>query len=142
MKAKAPPEPAEMTLYPTGKCFDDAVEIITAFLRTDPRHAGRKDLFIVHGIVEGPEYSFSHAWVLDEARKTVFQFHFLNGERIGVEYTLEQFNHHFKVTDEKRYTLREFDRLNRTHMTYGPWEDKYRRLTLDVIGPKGPQRTK
>lgn len=115
---------------PTGKCFDDALNYLSAIGRMDPE-AFRKNLDnyrLVHGIIidhKGKEHA--HAWV-EKNNNTVIEGRIYNNEFIYVVYTSEQYYGRMDVKETQKYTIHGALVFNLRFGTYGPWEDRFLKL--------------
>jgi hypothetical protein len=118
-----------MILYPTGTCFDDALDFLSEFLKRNRMLATTCEL--VHGIAlarDGEPYS--HAWV-EQARATVWTAGIVKGEKIYVGVDIDDYYDEMRVQEATRYSLLEAWAENSRTGTYGPWLDKYSRLCRD-----------
>lgn len=120
------------TIYPTGSCFDDALDFVEARVRQRPRLARTSDLLVCHGICIIPSGNpeagelYAHAWV--EEGQVVWQGGILDGERIYFATQRDQFYIRLQVQDVTRYTLRQVWEENRRTRHFGPWESRYEAL--------------
>ena len=128
-----------MKIYPTGKCFDDALDYLMA-------HVSKKPLWLVHGIVHFPESQvnllpefqhlagkrFAHAWVEDE---TLVWNHGILENGVPIVYAVEKEEYYTEMQVEKvtKYTPSETLVLNEKFMTYGPWEQAYMDLCRNPV---------
>ncbi len=116
------------TIYPTGTCFDDALDFI---MRERP-----KEYLLVHGICtadDGDDYA--HAWVEAVDQKTAIGFGLaeVDGKKveIGYEVDIEEFYERMRVSEKTKYGFWDMVRENHAKGTYGPWEEKYLKLCKD-----------
>jgi hypothetical protein len=120
-----------MTILPTQKCFDDALDYITLRLEEDPEGAARDTLRLVHAIAlapDGPQAGtpFAHAWVEDG--DLVWASGLLDGQLIYFAVNREEYHRELRVQDATTYTIAEALEENRKSGHYGPWKDEYRAL--------------
>lgn len=132
----------ETCIYPTGKCFDDALDLISQLLQgAETPEALAERLVLVHGICLAPDgHPFAHAWVEDEDR-CLFRG-ILAGEAHYFAAPHAAYYADARVQEVTRYTVREAWAANRRHGTYGPWLPRYqalcrekRKKRYDALGP-------
>lgn len=125
-------------IYPTGTCFDDAMDFLELRLRVDPGLANGAGLLLVHGIAtftngmnedDRVGEPFAHAWV--EEGPSVWQAGILDGQRVVYAVDRNEFYAEMKIVDATRYTIREVWEQNVRSEHYGPWEPRYEALTRD-----------
>lgn len=120
----------EATIFPTGSCFDDALEFISE--RVTENRSAIDALLLVHGIALIPEDQpeagkpFAHAWVEEGAE--VWQSGILDGERIYFSAPKEEILPKLRVQEATRYAVREAHAENVRTKSYGPWLEKYQGL--------------
>jgi hypothetical protein len=124
------------SLYPTHSCFTDAMELMdyTAMNEPEVLPAWR----IVHAICEMPDGTrYAHAWVEDNNLHVAVFAGILNGEKVYMLAQIFDYEHHLKVIESTKYTVKEaaFNNINSGH--FGPWEKKYQALS----NREGNQRT-
>jgi len=114
-----------MTLYPTGKCFDNALDFIGYRLE----QGFSPKLLLVHGIAlfpVGPRAGerFSHAWC--EEGDVVWESGLtLEGVLVYCVRRKAEFYARMRVERTTKYTIAEAYAMNAQHMNYGPWEQEY-----------------
>lgn len=116
----------EIVLYPTGKCFDDALDYLEFLVKEDPSRAHTTEYQLAHGILDSGEYLYSHAWI--ETKESVIDGRILNDEKVMAEYDKTGFYIEMKVVERTLYTVKEACELNYISGHYGPWIEKYRKL--------------
>jgi hypothetical protein len=117
----------EMTILPTGTCFDDVLDQQSFLVTVNPDLADRQ--FIVHGICTASDgHLFSHAWVEDDDGDRVFQSGILNGEKVWFGLNRSEWYDTMQIQKFTRYTFMEALMLNYQTHHYGPWVDEYRTL--------------
>jgi len=111
-----------INIYPTGTCFDDAMELVEEIIKSDKSKLST--LFLVHGICREPGGElFSHAWV-EEGDSCYFDG-IINGEQAHIECDRAGFHDHFDVQEFTRYTMHKAFTENIRTNNFGPWEEKY-----------------
>jgi hypothetical protein len=119
-------ESAEVTIYPTHNCFDDAVDWLNMLALGG---ASREELMayvIVHGVIIAPDgQRLAHAWLEHDGQVLEGGIH--HGERVWIEYPLADFRRLHAVEEETRYTIVDAERLDR-EFGPGPWKPEYRAL--------------
>jgi hypothetical protein len=123
-------------LYPTGKCFDDGIEIIEMFLNDPPFEVKKDTLILVHAICE-PEFfeKHAHCWVeLPDLGVALFRAKLGSPNAKPEEFsgTIDEYHEHYNPTYIKRYNLQEVHEMNVKYGTYGPWE----KVLLDLCKDK------
>lgn len=125
-----------MTLYPTHKCFDDALDLLGILLR-DGTIKMDSPYWLVHALCKMPTgETIAHGWVEREGDIVITAF-VIDGESKYVELAREDFYKIYLPVDVTRYTLKEAARLNIQHGNYGPWETRYQQAcgeTWQVFG--------
>lgn len=124
-------------IYPTHKCFDNAIEFCEARARANDPNI--ETLRLVHGIILVPENHPAgasdatageravHAWVEDG--DLVWDAGLLaDGRRIEFAVQKAEYYAHYRVQDTTVYTMRELLEQNRESGHYGPWRPEYRAL--------------
>lgn len=125
----------EITVHPTGTCFEDCSFFFVHLMKEDRTRMDRPDFVLVHGIClleNGKEYS--HAWIEEGP-----QVHCpgIIGEEGKMErgfLTVEKkhFYYKYQVQECTRYTFYEAIRVASKHKDMPPpWELRYRRLCRD-----------
>ncbi len=115
-------------IYPTGHCFDDALDLIAALLQLAETPEVLADrLVLVHGICLAPDGKpCAHAWVEDGDRCLFSGM--LGGEQHVFAARHEAYYADLRVQEVTRYSVREAWAANRRHGTYGPWVPRYQAL--------------
>ncbi len=117
-------------IYPTGTCFNDALELFEYFITMDPTRI--RTLTLVHAICIKPVGSpgagglFAHAWI--EEGDIVWSAGILNGVKVQYSCEAQSFREQLQLQDETRYSAWDVHRENRRTGTFGPWVEKYRAL--------------
>lgn len=129
------------TIYPTGKCFDDALDYISERVKANPSELNRTRLLLVHAICVIPEGSpnagerFAHAWVeevLSETERTAWQGGLLeDGLKVYFGAPVEQVYEFLKPSTVRVYTIAQAVQENIRTEHYGPWEPVFQALTKD-----------
>jgi hypothetical protein len=112
-------------LRPTQTCFDDALDFHAA-VPSDKR--GR--YVVVHGICVRDGVRFAHAWVEMTNSNHVVEGALLGDARVYRAMTRAEFAERYTVERCTRYTFAQWDKLNRIHNHFGPWDPEYRSLCL------------
>lgn len=114
-------------VLPTGKCFDDALDLLNDILKYNPECVA--DLRLIHGICTAPDgHHYAHAWVEDLATERALFVGLVNGERMNLAASREEYWTEVGMVERTPYTYRQAVIENRRHNHYGPWLDHYRRL--------------
>lgn len=127
----------DRNIYPTGKCFDDALELMMAILKENLDASNRVDrdvwenLYLVHGFTNGMGRPSAHAWLEDDRSGLVCFVGILDGKRENFAVPRDEYYRELKITDTTRYLYDDVLRLNRKHGHYGPWETKYQGFLRD-----------
>lgn len=126
----------EVTLYPTGTCFEDVTQYFAQLVREDNRRMESPNFFTVHGIcIMSDGTLYSHAWV--EENGHVWFPAIFNGERGFAETTVDDFYKEFKVQDCTKYSFFDLVKMSmKTPRAKPPYEEKYRRLCHDYVEKK------
>lgn len=125
----------EITLRPTGKCFDHALDELQRLIKENPDRRHNREFKLVHGLVMYDfKEAFAHAWL--ETDKECIDFAIVSGGEHDGEicrYTVEksEYYQYLDVIDCTRYDVEEVWRLNSYFGTFGPWEEKYLSRTKD-----------
>lgn len=121
-----------MKLRPTHKCFDDALDLLAHWVRTEPSVQSDPTVWLVHGLCTDSETKepYAHAWV--QRGGAVYQAA-LNeaGERVYLEIDLELFEKCFGVLEANCYSIRSAWEQNKLHGHFGPWTPEHLALTLN-----------
>jgi len=113
---------SEKILFPTHSCFDDAMDLIEAWVTAEPPEYHR--LVLVHGICSMPDGEpYAHAWV--ERGDECFFMGVLNGQRQAMRAEKGVFYPKFEVGETTRYTVAEAIAENARSNHYGPWRPEY-----------------
>src|SRR4051812_46624940 len=128
-----------MIIYPTHKCFDDAMEFCEERARADA--PGWRELRLVHGIVLVPDGQppdaeaqpgdrSAHAWVEDG--DLCWDAGIINGHYVRYSVERDEFYRHHRVQQTTVYTMVEALIENRRTRSYGPWRPEYQALCRSV----------
>lgn len=128
---------SEIVLYPTGTCFDDAVDYLNDLCSKEPWKIKwlNKQYKIVHGIClleDGSPYS--HCWL--ERANRCYDFRLYGSsikEKVMVEYTRIEYYSRFKPQKMLKYSLKDCCDLERTYGYPGPWDAELRKLCNDLV---------
>lgn len=125
-------------IYPSHKCFDQAVEFCEARARANHPSVDTT-LRLVHGIILVPEDQPAdasdarpgersvHAWVEDG--DLVWDAGILaDGRRIEFAVEKAEYYNHYRVQETTVYTMWELLEQNRASGHYGPWRPEYKAL--------------
>lgn len=111
-----------MNIYPTGSCFDDAIEIIKAAAKNG--QPNWRNMIIIHGICVDPGgKKFSHAWVEDN--QECLWMGIIKGETVIAVANRTEFYEYMSVQDTTAYTIEQAVHEERRTGKCGPWEQKY-----------------
>ena len=117
-------------VYPTHKCFDDALDFIAERLKAASLAELLDDvekLLLVHAICCAPDGTpYSHAWVEDG--NFCIDRGIFNNEYTYFAVEKEEFYLAKCVQECTKYSLKEACELNMRHNSYGPWEERYKIL--------------
>jgi hypothetical protein len=116
------------TIYPTHKCFDDALDVVARWAR---EHVELSTVTVVHAIClapEGPEAGtpFAHAWVERDGR--VWQLGRIDDAIVLWAADAAEYRAAMRPITEARYTVVEALAENRRSGTYGPWRPEIKAL--------------
>lgn len=123
---------AETQIYPTHTCFDDAIEFIELLIKENPdlKEDIKANILIVHSICLMPDgRPYAHAWVEDKKDDTSIFRGIIDGEATYLIAPRTEYYERFRVQETTKYTLYQALEENRKSNTYGPWKEKYRKLT-------------
>jgi hypothetical protein len=122
-------------VYPTGTCFDDALDLIQEILKAEPDRFSRGEIVLVlrlvHGVcrhTDGTHYA--HAWVENVAADTCLFVGIYRNCRSVIVAARPEFYSAYRVveTQIERYTYPQVILLNHTTGHYGPWTQTLRDL--------------
>lgn len=125
-------------IYPTGKCFDDALE----FFGECVKQPGEEHRFrLAHGICLMPDEQpnagqpFAHAWVVEFARNGVLVWSFGIWKGFRIRYSAErgEMYAHLRPQAVTYYTAEEAWNENRRTGHYGPWRAEYLALVRNPV---------
>lgn len=115
-----------MNIYPTGTCFDDALDYLVE----------NSEKYLVHGICRKDGEDYSHAWCESDDEAIGFGLVEFKGEMTTCVYYADK-DEYYKRFDVQEKTTYDYDQaltLNHFYGHYGPWIQKYRRLCKDQKG--------
>lgn len=114
------------TIFPTHKCFDDALDLLCEILKRHPDAAETDEFRLVHAIVAPGGEEFAHAWVeTDHGRGVALWFGIKEGKRQMFAVRVDEYRRDFKVVEALTYTPREAWEQNAKHGYYGPWTERH-----------------
>ena len=119
------------TIYPTKKCFDDSLELMTDMVQQTPNWERRDlihNLHLVHAIVEPGGRRSSHAWVEHDDNDMAYFVGIRNGKRVAMASPRGDYRRLHNVVEMVRYKLGAVYLMNRTFGTFGPWEERFQQL--------------
>lgn len=130
---------SQQTIYPTGKCFDDALDFIEIMIRESMfTKAELIDRFhLVHGIYESKHFQggvkkrFSHAWVWDKQDDCAIQSGLIDNGLLYYEMPIKAFRKRMVLEKETVYSIEQAYQENVKHNNYGPWVPEYLELCKD-----------
>ncbi len=127
----------QITIYPTGTCFDDAIDYINAISLKEPWNIKlfNKQYRIAHGICLFEDWRpYAHCWL--EKANSCYDYRLFEspeGEKVQIKYTRGEFYTLFKPQKVVRYTIRDCLHLEkRVHGYCGPWDPQIRALCPDL----------
>ena len=109
--------------YPTGKCFDDALDLLSEIIKKG-RHLREKWL-LVHALCRINGNTFAHAWC-ERDRKTVVTAFIIEGCHTYVEIPRRDFYRLFWPQELTRYSPWQAMQENFRTNHFGPWDARYR----------------
>jgi len=123
------------SLFPTGRCFDDALDYVmhvVGGLKNVATFEG--DLYLVHAVCRWSGQPYAHAWAEHDGK--VVEGKFLAGSRVYITHPKDEFYAAVIVDKSKlrRYSVREADRLNARYNHFGPWDPIFGRYVATSIG--------
>lgn len=125
-------------IVPTGKCFDDSLDLLIEILKLHPDWV--TTLRLVHAICTMPDgRQYAHAWVEDLTDDSVAFYGLVDGERMLFKaVTRQDYYDQHGLVELRRYTYPEALRENRRTTHYGPWVEHYRALcgSTSIVCPK------
>src|SRR5215831_16887173 len=115
-----------MNIFPTHKCFDDALDYLVIVARNNP--AELHTLTVVHGLgtaTSGPYQgeSYAHAWLEQDDR--CIEAGILDSKRIWYMVDKREYYEARQITETTKYTVTEALRANRESGHFGPWVERY-----------------
>lgn len=125
------------TIFPTHRCFDDAMEFCEARARENHPSISTT-LRLVHGIIHvpigqpaddeiQPGDESAHAWVEDG--DLVYDAGVLpDGRRVVFTAEKASYYEHYRIETCTAYTMWEVLEQNRASGHYGPWRPEYQAL--------------
>lgn len=124
--------PKNGIIYPTEKCFDDAIDFLDTIMRANIHQPEIAEHFrLVHGILATEdEEEYSHAWVEFRTDGTIIVIYsgIYEGEHCYFTMPRKEYYFYFRVRDITLYTIAEMLEENRKYENYGPWITRYREL--------------
>jgi hypothetical protein len=115
------------TILPTGKCFDDAVELLEYLVDENPAVVtASRSLWLVHGICEGYDDArtrYAHAWV--EMADECIEAGILHGRRLFYVVACERYYAARRVVQATAYNVKSVCRENERTNSFGPWQAEY-----------------
>lgn len=113
-------------IYPTNRCFDDAVEIAMKLVANFPVHGMIRRIRIVHGLLTMPMDGtvFAHAWVLLDRDKVIQRG--IQDDRV-IEYalTITEFRDLYNPDKCIQYSLKEIRGLIQRNKNCGPFNRRF-----------------
>lgn len=119
-----------MTVQPTFHCFDDALDYPELVIKN--RHELHKStLLVVHGICLMPDDGrpYAHAWVENPKKGECIFKGIIGKEEAYLFADKADFYKEMQVQETTKYTVKQACIENMKHETFGPWEEKYLKLT-------------
>ncbi len=141
----------DKSIMPTGKCFDDALELMNAVLKQaldwEPERQRElvRNLYLVHAVVKPNGSESSHAWLEHDASDLVYFTGILKGVRQHFVSPRGEYRRVLNVVEDTRYSYKEAVINNKAFGTYGPWVKRYQdlcrdKMTISLIGPMPAER--
>lgn len=116
---------AEVSIHPTGTCFDDMLDTLVDILRMHPERVDT--LCLVHALIQPDGTSLhSHAW-LESADSVLFSL-LVEGALQYFQAEKAAYYAETRPTLVQRYTYPQALGLNRLSGHYGPWDARIRAL--------------
>lgn len=123
-----------MDIHPTNHCFDDALDFLELVIK-NKQALDVNTLLVVHSICLMPDGTpYAHAWVEDTKADSCIFKGILKGEAMYLAAERKEFYETFKVQETTKYTVKQALFENRLSNNYGPWEEKYLKLTKNRHG--------
>ena len=116
--------------FPTGECFNDALDGMCEMLANVPVHE-RRDWRLVHALCAWTEQRYAHAWFED--RKSVYEGKLKAGAKVYLVQPRKIFYRELKVIDPTYFTFEQALGLNYMTNHFGPWHKKYREACAQDI---------
>lgn len=113
-------------IYPTHKCFDDAIAICRDVIDDQPHPQWHSRLRVVHAFIldEGTGQWYAHAWVELDGEKVV-QKGIQDDTVIAFVIPKDEFYGQYKPRDIMRYSMVDVNRNVQRVGTSGPWNAKF-----------------
>jgi hypothetical protein len=113
-------------IYPTHKCFDDALEFIEGIIKVGGGPWAEDHLLLVHAIciLPGTDRRYAHAWV-EIDRAYCVQAGVIDGVKQYFSMRRQDLYRRLRVQVATYYDLQAIWRANRMTEHYGPWESEY-----------------
>jgi len=120
----------EQLIYPTGQCFDDAIELLVSLLTEE--HVPPAQLKLVHAIclMPGEASRFAHAWVERDGECLFVGIY--QGERVRCTTDRALYYRKLRVQERTKYTPQQAAHESARTSSCGPWKQRYLALTHDA----------
>lgn len=119
-------------VFPTGKCFDDALDLLVTLLKEAGPDEGAvlaHRLRLVHAACEAPDgHLYAHAWVENIAEREAYFVGIYRRARHVFVAPTEEYHREIHLRSLIRYSYAEAFVLNRIHNHFGPWVPHLREL--------------
>lgn len=131
-----------MTIRPTHRCFDDALDFFTEVLERSHVEQHHAEYTVVHAAcADSRGELFAHAWV--EHGELVWQGGILDGVRVFYAAS-KATAFPFEICNERRYSLSQALAENWQSGHYGPWVPALAQLCAngrapEIVGETEPQ---
>jgi hypothetical protein len=116
-------------IYPTHRCFDDAIEFLEDIIK-NKKELDESRLLVVHSICLMPDgQPYAHAWVEDPKTNSCIFKGTLKRKALYFQADRQEFYEQYKVQETTKYTVKQACLENLRTNSYGPWLPKYIALT-------------
>lgn len=115
-----------ITLYPTNTCFDDAMDHLQELVNENPARRYSGEYVLVHGILDNGDHQYAHAWL--ETDQWAIDGRYFKDKHVMCEFDKKGYYLELNVVEKTVYTVQQTLAMNLKHGTFGPWEEKYRKL--------------